>query len=132
MNTARKVFPYSHKMKMVGIVCILWGFYAFFSKYWRYQLFDLNLLTGLGCWGLTFLFFSKEKIDDERVHQLKFKALTWALPVGLGITHLINYLVLSLPEPDSSKLIQSLSAYQALVIVLLLALATFHYLKHRE
>jgi hypothetical protein len=119
-------------MKIVGILCILWGLYSFFSKYWRYQLLDINLITGLSCWGLIFIFFSKEKIDDERIHQLKFQALTWAVPVGLFITHLINYFYLSLPEPDSGKLIQSLSAYQALVIVLLLALGAFYFLKDRN
>jgi hypothetical protein len=119
-------------MKIVGILCILWGLYSFFSKYWLYQLWDVNLITALSCWGLIFIFFSREKIDDERIHQLKFQALAWAVPLGLFITHLINYFFLSLPEPDAGKLIQSLSAYQTLVIVLLLALGTFYFLKHRN
>jgi hypothetical protein len=132
MPTAHNVFAYSYRLKGVGILCILWGLYAFWSKYWHYQLLDLNLLAGLGCWGLVFLFFSKEKIDDERIHHLKFQALTWALPMGLLITHLINYFVLRLPEPNSGQLVQSLSAYQALVIILLLAFGAFYFLKQRQ
>jgi hypothetical protein len=68
-------------------------------------------------------------MDDERIHQLKFQALTWALPVGLFVTHLINYFFLNQHEPNSGKLYQSISAYQLLVIILLLATSLFHYLK---
>jgi hypothetical protein len=93
---------------------------------------DINLITGLMCWGLVFIFFSKEKVDDERIHHLKFRALTWALPVGLFITHLINYFFFSQQEPDSGKYIQSISAYPSLVIVLILALGVFYYLKYRD
>jgi len=132
MNTLLNVFSYAYKMKIIGILCILWGFYSFFSKYWRYQLLDINLIAGLCCWGLIFIFFSKEKTDDERIHHLKFQALTWAVPVGFFITHLINYFFLSSQEPDSGKLIQSLSAYESLGIILLLALALFYYLKQRD
>jgi len=92
-------------MKLVGILCILWGFFSFFSKYWTYQLWDINLITGLSCWGLIFIFFSREKIDDERIQQFKFQAVTWAVPVGLFITHLINYFFLSPEEPNSGKLL---------------------------
>jgi hypothetical protein len=123
------VFAYSYHLKIVGILLILWGMYSFIANYWLHQIADLNLLTGLSSWGLVFIFFSKEKVDDERIHQMKFQALTWALPVGLFVTHLINYFFLSQQEPDSDKLYQSISAYQSLVIILLLAVSLFHYLK---
>ncbi len=132
MRDTFNVFTYSYKMKIVGTLLICWGIYAFFSKYRQYNLADLNLLTSLWCWGLVFIFFSKEKIDDERVHQVKFQALTWAVPTGLFITHLINYFFLSQDEPHSGKLIGSISAYQSLVIILLLAFGLFHYLKYKK
>ncbi len=132
MKTLIPIFSYSYRMKIVGIVCILWGVYSFFFKYWRHQLWDMHLITGLSCWGLIFIFFSKEKIDDERIQQLKFQALTWAFPTGMFITHLINYFFLSPPEPDSDKLIQSLSAYESLLIILLLAVGVFYVLKYRN
>jgi hypothetical protein len=50
----------------------------------------------------------------------------------LFITHLINYFFLSPEEPNSGKLIQSLSAYESLLIVLLLALGVFYVLKSRN
>ena len=132
MKDAFNLFAYSYKMKIVGILLISWGVYLFSSKYWQFHLVDLSLLTGLLCWGLVFIFFSKEKIDDERIHQVKFQALTWAVPVGLFITHLINYFLLSKSEPDSGKLYESIPAYHSLAIILLLALGSFHYLKYKN
>lgn len=131
LNTFRP-FVYSYKLKLVGILLLLWGLYSSAVKYERYQLMDLNLLSGLWCWGLVFIYFSKEKIDDERIHLVKFQALTWAVPVGLTITHLLNYFFLNPQEPDSGKVMQSISAYPSLVIILVLALALFHYLKYRK
>ncbi len=132
MASVFPVFTYSHKMKLVGLLLMLWGVYSFLSKYWRSDIADLNLIAGVWCWGLVFIFFSREKNDDERIHQLKFQALTWALPVGLFITHLVNYLFLSVQEPDSGKPIESISAYPSLALILLLALGVFHYLKYRN
>lgn len=132
MKDTFNVFAYSYKMKIVGTLLIGWGIYAFFSKYRQYNLIDLNLLASLSCWGLVFIFFSKEKTDDERIHQVKFQSLTWAVPAGLSITHLINYFFLSRDEPVSGKLIGSISAYQSLVIILLLAFGLFHYLKYKK
>lgn len=132
MKNTFSVFTYSRNLKLVGLGCLLWGLYSFLTNYWQYQIADLNLLTGLACWGLVFIFFSKEKIDDERIHQLKFHALTWAFPVGLFITHLINYFFLSQPESNAGQLFQSISAYQALAIILLLAFSLFHFLKSRN
>ncbi|GAB3921223.1 hypothetical protein [Larkinella terrae] len=132
MKNLFAVFAYSYYMKIVGILCILWGLFSFFINYRQHQIIDLNLLTGLSCWGLVFIFFSREKVDDERIHQLKFHALTWALPVGLAVTHLINYFFLNAQEPDSGKPYQSISAYQSLVLILVLATSLFHYLKRRQ
>lgn len=132
MKNAFSVFAYSYRMKVVGVLLILWGIYSFFSKYWQSDLVDLNLISSLTCWGLVFIFFSKEKVDDERVHQAKFQALTWSVPAGLFITHTINYFLLSKPEPDSQIVIDSISAYHSLAMILLLALGLFHYLKFKN
>lgn len=128
----KNTFAYSYRMKVVGVLLIIWGIYSFSSKYWQFDIIDLNLLSSLFCWGLVFIFFSKEKIDDERVHQAKFQALAWSVPLGLFVTHLINYFLLSKPEPDSQTLIDSISAYHSLALILLLALGVFHYLKFKN
>ena len=59
MKGTFNLFAYSYKMKLVGILLILWGVYSFSSKYWQSHLVDLNLLTALFCWVLVFIFFSK-------------------------------------------------------------------------
>jgi hypothetical protein len=126
------LFAYSHKLKFLGMLLILWGSYLFASKYWQHHLLDLNLLSSLSCWGLIFIFFSKEKIDDERVHQIKFQALTWAVPSGLAITQLVNYFILDKARYNSGKILESISAYQSLVVILLLAFGLFHFLKYKN
>jgi CDP-diglyceride synthetase len=132
MKNTFSVFAYSYWMKIVGILLIVWGIYRFFSNYREYDVIDLNLISSLSCWGLVFIFFSKEKTDDERIHQMKFQALTWAVPIGLFATHLINYWFLGKSEYNSSSIMDSISAYHALLLILLLAFGLFHYLKHNN
>jgi hypothetical protein len=123
---------YGYKFKVVGACCIVWGLISFFTKHYRYEIWDINLLAALSCWGFCFIFFSKEKQDDERIHNLKFRALTWGLPVGLTITHLVNYIFFSAEEPDSGKYIDSISAYSSFAIIMIIALTAFYYLKYKE
>lgn len=125
-------FWYSYRFKIIGVLLILWGIYSFFVKYREHHLWDINLIAALLCWGLSFILFSREKTDDERTHDHKFKALTWAVPVGLIITHLINYFFLSQPEPDSGTYTRSVSAYVALSIILATALVVFYYLQFQD
>jgi hypothetical protein len=132
MNNSILVSFYSYRWKIAGILFILWGIVSFLFKHRRFAIWDLNLLSGLICWGLCFIFFSKERTDDERVHHLKFRAVTWGLPTGLLITHLINYFFLSQEEPDSGKYVQSISAYSSAAIVLVITLSTYYYLKYKE
>jgi hypothetical protein len=132
MNNSLLTIFYSYKWKIVGIACITWGIFSFVAKYLNHAIWDMNLLSGLTCWGLCFIFFSKEKTDDERIHQLKFRALAWGLPTGLLIVHMINYFFLSQAEPDSGKQIKSISAYASFTLVLLIAMSTFYYLKYKD
>src|SRR5688500_10896568 len=88
-------FPYSYWAKILGLVIIAAGVISFFQQYQRKGIFDFNEL-GVGfSWGLIFIFFSKEKTDDEMVQALKFKALARAVIVAFFITHLYNYLFLN-------------------------------------
>jgi hypothetical protein len=123
---------YPYKWKIAGILFLLWGAFSFFSKYMHYAIWDFDLFSGLACWGLCFIFFSKEKRDDERIHHLKFRALTWAVPTGFFITHLVNYLFLNQEEPNSGKYIQSISAYSSLALILVIAVGAFYYFKYKE
>jgi hypothetical protein len=124
-------FPYSYWTKILGLLIIIAGVISFFQQYHKKGIFDTNeLAIGLS-WGLVFIFFSKERTDDEMIHGLKFKALTMAIIVAFSITHLYNYLFLNWRFNREHDRILSISAYQFLALTLIIATISFHYLKHR-
>jgi len=124
-------FPYSYWTKILGVVIIVAGVISFFLRYHKRGIFDLNeLAIGLS-WGFVFIFFLKEKTDDEMIHGLKFRALTWAIIVAFSITHLFNYLFLNWRFERERGMILSVSAYQFLALTLIIATVSFHYLKHQ-
>lgn len=124
-------FPYSYWTKILGVLIIIAGLISFFLQYHKKGIFDLNeLAIGLS-WGFVFIFFSKERTDDEMIHGLKFKALTWAIIVAFFITHLYNYLFLNWRFKREHDIILSISAYQFLALTLIIATISFHYLKHQ-
>ena len=122
-------FPYSYWTKILGILIIVAGIISFFQQYYKKDIYDFNeLAVGLS-WGLLFIFFSKEKTDDEMARSLKFKALTRAVIVSFSITHLYNYLFLNWRFEREKDIILSISAYQFLALTLIIATAYFYYLK---
>lgn len=124
-------FPYSYWTKFLGLLIIIAGMVSFFRQYHKKGIFDTNeLAIGLS-WGLVFIFFSKERTDDEMIHSLKLKALTRAIIIAFSITHLYNYLFLNWRFRREHDMILSVSAYQFLALTLIIATITFHYLKHR-
>lgn len=124
-------FPYARWAKLLGIAIIIAGAISFFSKQYKTGIFDVNeLATGLS-WGLLFIFFSKEKYDDEMIHSLKFRALAMAIVVAFSITHLYNYLFLNWGFARPNGIILSVSAYQFLALTLIIATGIFYYLKHQ-
>ena len=124
-------FPYSYWTKLLGLVIIIAGVISFSQQYHKKGIFDLNELSMGLSWGFVFIFFSKEKTDDEMIHGLKFRALTWAIIVAFSITHLFNYLFLNWRFEREHDVILSISAYQFLALTLIIATVNFHYLKHQ-
>jgi hypothetical protein len=124
-------FPYSYWTKILGVLIIIAGIISFFLQYYKKDIYDFNeLAVGLS-WGLLFIFFSREKTDDEMARSLKFKALTRAVIVAFSITHLYNYLFLNWRFERGKDIILSISAYQFLALTLMIATAYFYYLKHQ-
>ena len=124
-------FPYSYWTKILGLAIIIAGIVSFFLQHHKKGVYDFNeLAVGLS-WGLVFIFFSRERTDDEMVRSLKFKALAIAIIVAFSITHLYNYLFLNwrLERPDD--IILSISAYQFLALTLMIATGYFYYLKRQ-
>jgi len=124
-------FPYAYGLKLLGILVIVAGIISFFVQYQKKSVFDFNELAVGFSWGFIFIFFSKEKNDDEMMHGLKFKALTRAVIIAFSITHLYNYIFLNWRLKRENDLILSISAYQFLALTLITATAIFYYLKHQ-
>jgi len=124
-------FPYSYWTKILGMIIIVSGVISFFRQYLGKGVWDVNeLAIGLS-WGFVFIFFSKEKTDDEMIHGLKFRALTRAVIIAFSATHLFNYIFLNWHFNRSRDMILSVSAYQFLALTLIIATVSFHYLKHQ-
>lgn len=124
-------FPYSYWTKILGVLIAIAGIVSFFQQYHKKGIYDFNeLAVGLS-WGLVFIFFSREKTDDEMIRSLKFKALTTAVIVSFSITHLYNYLFLNWRLERKNDIILSISAYQFLALTLMIATGYFYYLKHQ-
>lgn len=124
-------FPYSYWVKILGGLIVVLGIISFFLQYNKKGVYDFNeLAVGLS-WGFVFIFFSKEKTDDEMMRSLKFKALTAAVIVAFSITHLYNYLFLNWRFKRENDIILSISAYQFLALTLVIATGYFYYLKHQ-
>lgn len=124
-------FPYAYWAKILGLLIILAGITSFFLQHQKKGVFDLNELAMGISWGFIFIFFSREKADDEMVHALKFKALGSAVIVAFTLTHLYNYIFLNWQFSREQDVILSISAYQFVALTLLLATAIFYYLRHQ-
>ena len=124
-------FPYSYWTKILGLLIIAAGIASFIRQYYKKGVFDYNELAIGFSGGLVFIFFSREKTDDEMMQGLKFKALTRAIIIAFFITHLYNYLFLNWRYKRANDLILSISAYQFLALALTIATASFYYMKHQ-
>jgi hypothetical protein len=111
-------FPYSYWAKILGVIIVCGGIIALFTP--KHEFITIS-------WGLVFIFFSKEKRDDEMVQSLKFKALTVAVIVAFGFTHLYNYAFLN----KGNEILLSISAYQFLTLTLTIAIGYFYFLRYQ-
>lgn len=85
---------------------------------------------------LMMIFFAKERINDERVDQLKMKALFLAMSVGIAAPVIAGYYLrlawsalfsVPLREPY-----QNLTAYEFISAVFLIALGLYHYWRWQD
>jgi uncharacterized PurR-regulated membrane protein YhhQ (DUF165 family) len=75
--------------------------------------------------GLAMFFFASESNNDERVAELKLKAVKLSFVPALGVTLLINMVVLNPDEPDLVS--HSLSAFDFAGLVMLASMVLFHF-----
>lgn len=79
--------------------------------------------------GLFMLLFAPERIDDERVRQLKLQAIRWGYAAGLLLIMLVDFL-----GQRPVQLIRSpgLTAFDGFVVATAISLALFHFWRWQD
>ena len=80
--------------------------------------------------GLGLFFFSRETVDDERVQQLKLRALRVTFLPTLVLSLALNMVVLNPQEPDLT--IRSASAFDFASMMMLGSSALFYFWRWRD
>lgn len=123
-------FPYPSWTRSIALILIfIWAPFSFFRKYWAFDLIDIEMAAQPICIGLVILYFSREKIDDERIHYLKFRALAFAVINGLLISWLITKYLYDWNYTVKEDLIHPISTSIFLIITVIVAYARLFYLK---
>jgi hypothetical protein len=89
-------------------------------QYWFRESVDTSTPFNLMSLGLLFIFFSREKIEDERVHQIKFRALA----AGFLAAYLLMY--------SFTFFSHTLAVHEFIVIVLCISTVAFYIAKSRQ
>lgn len=87
--------------------------------------------------GLMMVFFSRESIDDERVQDLKLKAVSAAFSVGFTLTLIVNWFLnrdfdVTRDFDSTTSAWRSISAFDLIILTMVVALALFHYWRFRD
>lgn len=116
----KMLFPYHPAVKILGAALLLFaGAGVVYKILVLHDYVSFAPAFQIASLGLVFIFFSKEKYDDERIHQIKFRALTWGVLTAYFVTLGVTYLF------------RTLSAHEFLCLALLLTTAMFYFLKQR-
>ena len=132
MKQSTSFFIYPQWAKVLGAFFLLFALGGFFYRISQYDVFDLAGASFPFAMGLMLIFFSREKMVDERIAYLKFKALATAIPIAGLITMLINYRFNYAGYSIQTDSWFSISAFEFLSIALLLAIGNFYWLQHKE
>ena len=125
-------FPYPNWVRTFGYFLIfIWAPFSFFRKYFLFDMIDLEMAMAPLAIGLVMLYFSKEKIDDERIDYLKFRALAFAMINGLILSWLATKFMYNWNYTVKTDLIHPIPATLFIVLTIILAYARLYYLKAR-
>ena len=87
--------------------------------------------------GAMLVFFTREPTDDERVRDLKLKALSAAFSVSFTLTLILNWLLnrdfdVTRDFDGRTGVWRSISAFDLIILTMTVALALFHYWHHQD
>ncbi len=133
MNTSKNLnFTYPFWIKILGVILILTGLGVFLFRSNVYEIEDFIGFSSPLSFGLMMIFFSKERVTDERTIYLKFKSLALAVPLAAILASIYNYSKNFKAYRINIDNWYSISAFEYLSITMLIALVTFHFLKARD
>lgn len=125
-------FPYPSWTKPIALVLIfIWAPFSFLRKYFLFDLMDVEMAAQPICIGLVILFFSKGKVDDERIHYLKFRALAFAVLNGLILSWLLTKVLYNWNYSVKDSYSHPVSASVFIIITIVLAFLRLHFLKNK-
>ncbi len=131
-RTVLPVFVYPYWMRLVGVALILLGIIIFYYRLSSFGIMDLAGFSSPVGMGLILIFFSREKDQDERIAQLKFRSLAAAVPIAAILTLILNYT----QNVDQYSVSQdswfSISAFEFLSVTMIIALFWFQISKRFE
>jgi hypothetical protein len=119
----------SSTVKRLGVLMVVVGapalHYAIPGAFW------LRTSAAIAA-GLLMIFFSREPINDERVQDLKLKAVNAAFSVSFTLTLLLNWLLnrdfdVTRDFNGATGVWRSISAFDLIILTMIVALALFYY-----
>jgi hypothetical protein len=112
--------------KIAGIIILLLGvLFGFIAP-------DRMLLAVTASLGLMMIFFAKERIDDERVQQLKLRAMFTAMSSGFVVALAAHHYLHVFIQGDLTAMPPVMTAWGFLAGILLIALGLFHYWRWQD
>ncbi|MDI1249343.1 MAG: hypothetical protein PSV13_10815 [Lacunisphaera sp.] len=93
---------------------------------------DRELVAVITCIGLQLIFFAKERVNDERVQQLKMKAMFLAMSVGMAVMLVANHYLFVVLRRTLDSMPPEISAWEAIAGIMLIALGLFHYWRWQD
>lgn len=86
--------------------------------------------------GLMLVFFTRERTHDERVHELKLRAVSSAFSVSFTLTLIINWFLNRdfdvTRDFEGASALRSISAFDLIIVTMAAALALFHYWRWQD
>jgi hypothetical protein len=124
----------SNTVKLLGVLLVLVGapllHVAIPGAFW---LRTSAAIAG----GLMMIFFARESIHDERVNDLKLKALNAAFSVSFTLTLIVNWFLnrdfdVTRDFDGATGSWRSISAFDLIILTMIAALVLFHYWRRRD
>ena len=139
MEDIRKVKLFPNYFKKIGLIIIVLDIIAYIILLLNLSQLGGKLYFGIEIWAhvlilaLFFIVFAKEKVEDERIMQIRYKVMTYSMYIGVVLTLLMT-LINQTPSFSNIENFSNYEHYEArnlVTIILLLYIVYFNIEKRR-